>query len=313
MFKRLISLLLALMLLLSVTACSSHKKNSKSPAPSENRDSITPTDHNTGDTQDDLPPDPPAEPFVFEEIVLADNGSLTAKVAEVSYDDIAGFTMHVFLENKTENEIMFTLEDASVNDVLCDPLWTCMLDAGDKTNEQILFRASDLEERGIVDVTKVGFTMTVYDAEDYTADNLLDETFVIYPKGEAAAVSNLRGVRDTDLVLLQTDNCVMVATGVDFHKDLGYVVNIYLENTTAEALMFSLEENTVNGRECDTFWAAGVPSGKCAYTQIVWLNTALKDAGVTEVEKFSLSLRAYDANDWMADPLIEKTVEFGPF
>ena len=92
-----------------------------------------------------------------------------------------GYGVKVFLENKTDKELMFSVDQVSVNGYMCDPLWATTVAAGKKANEQITFFKSDLEENNITKVEEITFTLNVYDNNDWTAEHLVTETFTIKP------------------------------------------------------------------------------------------------------------------------------------
>ena len=162
--KRIIlSVLAALMLLSGFTGCA---KAPNSP---------------TLDATETVEPVPTETVAAFEEILLVDNENCTFKITSTGTDPIWGYTLQVYLENKTDVELMFSLDDVSVNGFMCDPFWASSVAAGKKANEEISFSDSDFEKNGITEVSEIVFTLTVYDANDWTADHLVSETFTIHP------------------------------------------------------------------------------------------------------------------------------------
>lgn len=117
----------------------------------------------------------------FEDIVLADNENLTFKITAVENDAVWGYTMKVFLENKTDQDLMFSLNDVSVNGFMCDPYWAHTVAAGKKSNTTISWFESDFAENGIEAVDEITFTLRVYDSNDWSADDILNETFTVNP------------------------------------------------------------------------------------------------------------------------------------
>lgn len=175
MMMKILSFFTALGLVCSLAACVSEPSGQETGTdPSEaTAPSISETQ-----PQDD-PADVPVDPF--EELVLIDDENVTIKVTGVEPDGLFGYTLNVFIENKTELQLMFSVDNVSVNGFMCDPFWASVVDAGKKANEQICFMESDFDRNGIEEVTDVTFTLKVYDSNDLMKDDLIEETFTVNP------------------------------------------------------------------------------------------------------------------------------------
>ena len=67
---------------------------------------------------------------------------------------------------------MFSIQDASVNGMMCDPFWATEVMAGKKAYANVSWFKETLEENGIDTIETIEFNLRVYDAEDWTADDL---------------------------------------------------------------------------------------------------------------------------------------------
>lgn len=171
MNKKIAAVLAAMTLLGVLTACgAAPEAPATQPTVAETQ---TPTEAETAA--------PTEAPETFEEIVLADDENCTVKITAVGEDNIWGYTLKVFLENKTDLELMYTVDNVSVNGYMCDPFWATTVAAGKKANEEIHFMSSDFEKNGITEVEEITFTLRVYDSNDWLADNFVEETFTINP------------------------------------------------------------------------------------------------------------------------------------
>lgn len=291
MNKKLTSLLALAMILPTLAACSD-----------------APADSNAGATVSTEA----AAPEIFEEIILVDDENCTFKITAIEEDSILGYTLKAHLENKTDMELMFSLNNASVNGFMCDPFWAASVTPGMKANEEISFSDSDFARNGISDVTEIAFTLRVYDNNDWTAEHLVDDTFTIHPMGEEAVTAYVRTPQEDEIVLFDDENCTMIVTGFDPENMWGYTVNVYLENKTDKNLMFSIGDAAVNGYMCDPFWAETVAAGKRSNTEISWSSSDFEDNGITEVESLTLPIRVYDADEWMDHDLISETFTINP-
>ncbi len=164
--KKLMTALTVLALVLTLAACQS------------SADSETGTD-STPAIQSPQFSTAPAEKF--DQILLVDDESATVRVTAIETDSLWGYTLKVFLENKTDKELMFTVDKVSVNGFMIDPFWAAAVDGGKKANEEISFLDSDFEENGIEAVEEITLTLRVYDSGDILADDLITKTVTIRP------------------------------------------------------------------------------------------------------------------------------------
>ena len=263
-----------------------------------------------------LPPitqPPTTQPqFAFPETVLTDNEHCTFTVRGIDPEGDFGYTLQVFLENKTELDLMFSLRGVSVNGYMCDPFFAATVSAGMKANEEISFLKSELEANGITEVTDITFTLAVYDSTDVLAEYLLEEEFTVYPQGEEALRTYERQSAETDITLVSNEDCAIIVTGFDPNSTWGYAMEMYLENRTDETLMFSASDVAVNGYMCDPYWAVEVAQGKRCNSRITWSETDLTQNGITQVEKITFSIRAYDSENWLEGEVLSESFTITP-
>ncbi len=250
----------------------------------------------------------------FQEQTIVDNEYCTMTLQSIDESGMLGYSWKVYLENKTDKNLMFGIDDCSVNGVMADPFWAESVAAGKKSNETISWSSSLFEENGISadNVTQVSFNLRVYDYDDWSADDFVDNTFTIYPMGEENASTIERASQDSDIVLVDNDACTMVVTGFDPDSVFGYSVNVYLVNKTDENLMFSIGDASINGFMCDPFWATSVAAGKTKNTSIEWSNSTLEESGIESVEEIELPIRVYYEDNWSSDDVVSETYTITP-
>lgn len=300
MMKRTISGLLALSAVLCLTGCVDKQLPDSGTSPSATLP--VPTQQETA---------APTQPD-FHEIPLADNENITVKVTSVKPDDSLGYSMNLYLENKSDSTLMFTLDRVSVNGFMCDPFWAATVTPGMKANEPVTFLSSSLKDIGIDTVTDITFTLRVYPADDITEEDLLNQVCTIYPLGKDAVVPFVREAVDGEIVLFDNEYATMVIEGSQEDTLWGYSLKVYLENKTNQNLLFSVSDAAVNGFMCDPFWAVEVAAGKRCVSDISWFADTLKENGITEVESITLPVSVRNSDDWMADPLITETFTLNP-
>ena len=115
--------------------------------------------------------------------VLVDNDYVTMTVIGYDIDSIWGYEAEVFLVNKTDSDIMFSVEDASVNGYMVDPFWADTVYAGNCEFSSIYWSESDLEEIGISDmeseIESIELQMNIYNDDDFT--EYVNESYTLNP------------------------------------------------------------------------------------------------------------------------------------
>ena len=261
---------------------------------------------------DDKEDDTASAPVAVADGVIIDNDQCSFKILSVDENSRWGYTLNVQVENKTDLNLCFSMDDVYVNDVYCDPFWYCDADAGETVTDEIDFYGDELESIGITDVTSITFLLTVYDNDDWSADNLVESTYVFYPEGEENAVSYEYTPDEDDIVLVDNDEATFIVRGYEDDETWGYLINVYMENHTNNELMFSLDDATVNGFLCDTYWAASLPAGMKSHSSITLSKDVLERSEISTVTVIEFLLTAYNYDDWEADNYLEDTFTLYP-
>jgi hypothetical protein len=115
------------------------------------------------------------------EQVFVDNDEICFMILEQEDDDIWGYTLKCYLENKTEQSLIFSWDDVSVNGYMIDPFWAGGVAPGMRSYREISFAASDFEENDISEVEEIEFTLRAYDSDDWFADDVFKETMTYNP------------------------------------------------------------------------------------------------------------------------------------
>ncbi|MBR4290610.1 MAG: hypothetical protein IKT52_08220 [Oscillospiraceae bacterium] len=112
------------------------------------------------------------------DVVIVDNENIRFIITGF---DAAACTLHVYLENKTDRNLMYSWDRVSVNGFMADPFWAASVAAGKKACAEITFSRSDFEANGITEVSDIEFSLLVSDYDDWEADYLLEETYTYKP------------------------------------------------------------------------------------------------------------------------------------
>ena len=307
--RRLISLVSICALLFGLTACGSVEKQTAVDNQMEHTvnqtESIVAVE-NSKETES-------VESISFDEIIVVNNELCTIKVTGIDADNIWGYTLKVYLENKsTDKTFMFSTISAAVNGVECDPLFATEVAAGKKSNEEIVFMSDALNIAGINKYTDIELSFRVYDTNNWEADDVAQASIHVYPYGKENAVKYTRVAQAEDIVLVDNEYAMVIVTGYEWDDIWGYAANLYIENKTDSSIMVSTEEVSVNGFMLDPFYADSVSAGNCAFSSMQWFEENLTENGITEIENIEFILRIYNENDWMADDYFNEVVALNP-
>lgn len=115
--------------------------------------------------------------------VLADNDQVRVTVIGYRRDAVWGCTADLFLENKGEEALMVSIDEASVNGFMADPFYADTVRGGNCAFSSVSWSKEDLEENGITQVETLEFKLRVYPAEDWMAKDIVNEVITLTPGG----------------------------------------------------------------------------------------------------------------------------------
>ena len=108
----------------------------------------------------------------------------------------------------------------------------------------------------------------------------------------------------TDHVVVDDEHCTFIIKNVDPNGDWGFTLNVFCENKTDKNLMFSWDDVSVMGFMADPFWAVDVAAGKKANESISFSYDTLETIGMEAVDDITFTLRISDSDDWSVDPIL---------
>lgn len=270
--KKLLSLLLAVLMLLSLAACGNG-----------DGDDGKNTDKTEQNGKDDIALDPN---------VVIDNDDCYIKLMDADPDGDWGYTIPLELENRSDETLFFYLESAVVNGVQCDPSFSATLDAGEKTTDEISIWEDFFCGVDIGEYTDIELTLSVYDEN---LDALYSETVRFYPLGEEAATTYVREAQKSDIVIFDNECAKVIVIGYGEDESGGYTVTLMCINKLKNSdIDFTIDEGlTVNGVELDPFFGCTAGPGKCAFSQMYFFPSELEDNNIDTVSKIIFTLTGY--------------------
>ncbi len=312
--KKILALLLAIVITLSIIiACTGNTSPNDTNEPSETEENSEKQNESMNDTSQSPSNNDNTSPITFEGTVVVDNDSCSIKITEIDPDNIWGYTLKVEIENKSADKTLrFSVEDAAVNGVQCDPLFSAEVAAGKKAKDEISFYDSTLEKNGIVNYTDIELSFRVSDSDDWSSDPVARETVHIYPYGESKAELYVRDRKSSDNVIVDNEYVTVIVIGYRTDKIWGYAADLFLLNKTDSKVMFSADDVSVNGLMIDPFWATSVSAGKCAFSSMTWSDSNFEENDITVVEEIELRLKVRDYDSWLDDKYVDEIIVLNP-
>ena len=111
-----------------------------------------------------------ARPAADTDIVIVDNEQYKVTVTEFEYVAGWGYSIHMYIENKTDETICLRGDDYSLNDTDADTRYDDVVGAKGVSFSRLEWSQSDLDDADVEEVTSINFTLSIYDE---AADNLL--------------------------------------------------------------------------------------------------------------------------------------------
>ena len=120
----------------------------------------------TDTTTDVIVPQP--EEDEVEPLVIWNMNGIKVTVLGLEMDGFYGPEMYIEIENNTNNNLLFGIEDVSVNGYMMDPYWATSVAAGKKARETIYWFEESCIENGIEDIHRVECVFHVSDDDTWT-------------------------------------------------------------------------------------------------------------------------------------------------
>ena len=310
--KRMFTLLLCVVVLLSFSACGS----SEETAPTDAIATASPTTPVTVPTEapTEAPTEPPVQAAAPSVIQLVDNDDVTVLITKIENNEHLGMQLKIQCVNKTDRALMFSWDNVSVCGFMYDPYWAEEVSPGKTANGTIDFDTYALEKMGILSVDEISFTLRVFDSENWMEEPLVLMPCTIYPTGLSAETVRfpVREEVPGQVVVADDAHTRFVIEWADAEDTSVYTVHVYMENKTDRNLMYTWDMVSVNDMMVDPFWAMAVSAGKQAYTDIIFYRNDLEEQDIDVVQNIEFNLMVSDSDDWEADYLLDQVFTFIP-
>lgn len=294
--KKILSLLLALTVVLSLVACGGSSDDVQQPVS---------TDASQPDTQQDdpeiepdneqSPPDEEKAASISEQVLLDESGlKITANGLESGF---MGAEVKLLIENNSDQNLTFQVRNVSANGYMVDTMFSPDVAAGKKANETITLLASDLNLCGIETIADIELSFHIFTTEEWE-DYLNSDTVQI----KTSAADGFSYEYDDSGELLYEGNGIRIITkGLASDASfLGSGLLLYIENNSDQPITVQSRDLSVNGFMVDGMLSEDVMPGKKANTELTLPDYELEENGITAVSDLEFSFHIFNANSWDA-------------
>lgn len=284
--KRVLSLIIAATLAISLAACGSLSTNG---------------DNNQQEAD--------GQTASIAETVLVDEGGVKITAKSLNTDELLiGAEIKLLIENNTEKNLTFQCHNASVNGYMVEPMMSVDVAAGKKANDALIFASSDLEACGISTIADMEFSFRIFTTEEW-------ETFLDTPqiqlKTSVAETYEYTFDDSGELAYEGNDVKVVIKEHTEENSILGPGITVYIENNSDKDITVQVRDVSVNGFMVDAIFSSEVTAGKHAVDTILFPSSELEENEITEMKKVELSFHIFDTSSW--DTIVDTdvvTIEF---
>lgn len=240
----------------------------------------------------------------------------TASVTITGYKtDVTGFTVSLRCRNKTRNGIVVAVDKCVLNKYIFHPEWSAELDSRETLETEMTVSPAEIEKAGVRSVDEMILQMSISNAANGKAIKK-GIMATVYPTGKKAEQVNAprRTAVEDEYRILNNQACAYIMQGVDPEDPRGLAVNCYLENRCKRTLTFVWSDVTIDGKPAKAITEEAVLPGTLGYSDVIFLNAALEDAGIHsgEITTIKGRIRVYDKTKSTPELLIDKPFSYSP-
>jgi len=238
---------------------------------------------------------------------LIDSGSFLVALDNYNPEDSWGATLALYIENRSDKTLTFTMDDTVVNGFMCSAYWSCEVAPGKKAISIVTWSLEQLEKSGVNYPQTVACNFRVYDSDDWTADDVYNQPLSL----ELTVASSQPPVREMkfpggfkEQTIVDDESVRLVAVGFDTEANWGPTLIFYCENKSDKSLTLMMEDVAVNDFVCSPYWYLEIAPGAKAYSECSWSTSDLEANGIAKFEAVDFTLRAYESDNWSGRDLI---------
>lgn len=315
MLKKILAMLLAFVMMLSLTACGGNKPTDNDAEPDDGKKQERVTEEPAETEEPEEPEEPERDKFdefkqtaTIEETILYDDKDIVITAKDLTYE-YSGVTLNVQLENNRDEDLEFSSGSCnsvngytlSVGNLYCD------VASGKKTNEEMYFSYNEMRLHGIYELAELGLQFTVADDDDFelSTDSIILKTsafdsYTFNPKGfQDAVISDAAkgefeySVDFFDTKELYNSSGISLVSQTIVTTDDGQQLFLEFANDSSEPVVVSIDRMAENGLVLNSgcwTWRMLGPSTHRVFSMDLIEDQYREALGITENVSFSFDV-----------------------
>lgn len=286
--KKLVSLFLAVLLLLSLASCGEEEKSELK----------LPQDVIAEETDDQMPVvQTPAKPkkATIPETVLYDAKDLKITAKSLSNEGIMGPELRLSIENNTDKDLTIQTRSVAINGFMVDTIMSTDVASGQRNNDTVIFVDTDLERSGITTIGTIEIAFHIF--ETATWDTYVNTDVITLRTDRAGSVGEPSAHEGQ--TVHDANNVKIVVKGLDEEDSvLGPGVVLYIENNRKQDITIQVRDAAVGENEVYPIFSCNVTAGNRAVDSITFLSSELEEYGITSIEEVEFSFSIFDMDTY---------------
>jgi len=286
--KKLLAIMLALALPVSIAACGNDDDNDSE---SNDKTEISDRDNKKGNSDKKT-----------INTMIIDEDDLTVELTDLSYDKDSNLVIGVKINNSSDDTTyVISKEHAYINGIELSASLLKKVTPGKEVSDEITIYSGEYKKYGLFDNSRISLEINARDDDSYEAEYY--GTADLYPYGEEKASDFERNEDALGNVLFDTDYAR--AYLLDFEDDTMY---IYLENLISNEITVIMNYLTINGKsqENGCYFGGDIQENKGAISVIQNVDI---DEDEIETIKFTLSVEDNEEYDTLVKEKMEYSAE----
>ncbi len=113
--------------------------------------------------------------------VIIDNDYATVVVTGYTKDEIWGYSADLYIVNKFDKKVMFSVDECSIDGMMIDPMWANEVAPNKKAFTSVQWSNESFEENNITEPKEIEFSFRAYNSEEFGGDDFINEVIKLNP------------------------------------------------------------------------------------------------------------------------------------
>lgn len=297
MSRRILCILTALAVILSLAACGdpSAPDGTSAPTSAPTAAPSTADEPSDGFKLTRFIKEFDREPSIGEQELYASDG-LTVTAVGIRYDAVIGAVIELRCKNDTQRAVMLGADSSAVNGYMMPVGFDLKVDAGKSADGELTISYRSLALAGLDRVAEVEFMLTMTDPATYEVIGTSGLVTVVTTAAEGyeqpvpeggQTVYDKGGVR---IVLMGLDDSLQFADAT--------LLKVYMCNDSDRDISVQTGEVRVNGYELTSAMTTTVRSGRRAADIVTFFDMDMEEYHIEEIDTVELSFKLLDEATW---------------